>query len=127
MEAAANGATSCGLQIVGLHTRYPEALATLKEDWLRNHTQLETLSALAVWRQWIDDAGGDPRKELAFQAQLANYGHTLRTSGRQHQATLAARLTAHRVVLAHSSARHPQQTEPHWNLEALSDAQKPHE
>jgi hypothetical protein len=39
-------------------------------------THLETLSALAVWRQWIDDAGGDPREELAFHVQLANYGHT---------------------------------------------------
>ncbi len=28
-----------------------------------------------------DDAGGDPREELAFQAQLANYGHTLRQAG----------------------------------------------
>jgi hypothetical protein len=27
-------------------------------------TQLETLSALAVWRQWIDYAGGDPAKSL---------------------------------------------------------------
>jgi hypothetical protein len=28
----------------------------------------------------IDDAGG-PHEELAFQAQLANYGHTLRQAG----------------------------------------------
>jgi hypothetical protein len=67
--------------IVGLHTRYPEALATLKEGWWRNPTQLETLSALAVWRKWIDDAGGDPREELAFQVQLANYANTLRQAG----------------------------------------------
>jgi hypothetical protein len=67
--------------IVGLHTRYPDAFSLLKEGWWRNATHLETLSALAVWRQWIDDAGGDPREELAFQAQLANYGHTLRQAG----------------------------------------------
>jgi hypothetical protein len=33
---------------VGLHTRYPEALSSLKEGWWRNATHLETLSALAV-------------------------------------------------------------------------------
>jgi hypothetical protein len=67
--------------IVGLHGRYPEALSSLKEGWWRNDSHLETLSALAVWRQWIDDAGRDPREELAFQAQLANYGHVLRQAG----------------------------------------------
>ncbi len=67
--------------IVGLHTRYPDALSPLKEDWWRNPTQLETLSSLAVWRQWIDDAGRDPREELAFQAQLTDYGRTLRQEG----------------------------------------------
>jgi hypothetical protein len=56
-------------------------LSSLKEDWWRNATHLETLSALAVWRQWIDDAGDDPREELAFQVQLANYGHALRQEG----------------------------------------------
>ena len=67
--------------IIGLHTRYPEALGTLEEGWWRNPSQLETLSALAVWRKSIDDAGGYPREELAFQVQLANYGHTLRQAG----------------------------------------------
>jgi hypothetical protein len=64
--------------IAGLHTRYPDALSSLKEGWWRNATHLETLSALAVWRQWIDDASDDPREELAFQVQLANYRHALR-------------------------------------------------
>ena len=67
--------------IIGLHTRYPEALGTLEEGWWRSPSQLETLSALAVWRKSIDDHGGDPREELAFQVQLANYGHTLRQAG----------------------------------------------
>jgi hypothetical protein len=64
--------------IVGLYARYPEALSALKDGWWRNASHLETLSALAVWRQWIDDAGRDPREELAFQAQLADYSHVLR-------------------------------------------------
>ncbi|MFZ1926912.1 MAG: hypothetical protein WAU42_12300 [Solirubrobacteraceae bacterium] len=64
--------------IVGLHARYTDALSGLKDGWWRNASQLETLSALAVWRQWIDDAGRDPREELAFQAQLADYSHLLR-------------------------------------------------
>jgi hypothetical protein len=64
--------------IVDLHTRYPDALSSLKDGWWSNATHLETLSALAIWRKWIDDAGGDPREELAFQVQLANYGNTLR-------------------------------------------------
>jgi hypothetical protein len=67
--------------IVGLHTRYPHVLSALKEGWWRNASHLETLSALAVWRQWIDDAGRDPRDELAFQIQLADYGHLLRREG----------------------------------------------
>jgi hypothetical protein len=67
--------------IVGLHARYPDALSSLKEDWWHNDSHLETLSALAIWRQWIDDAGRDPREELAFQAQLADYGCMLRQEG----------------------------------------------
>jgi hypothetical protein len=67
--------------IVGLHTRYPEALAPLKEGWWSNATHLETLSALAVWRQWIDDAGDDPREELALQVQLSNCGRSLQQAG----------------------------------------------
>ena len=39
---------------------------------------METLSALAVWRQWIGDAGRDPLEELTFHAQLADYSHLLR-------------------------------------------------
>lgn len=67
--------------IVGLHGRYPDALSSLKEGWWRNDSHLETLCALTVWRQWIDDAGRDPREELAFQAQLADYGRMLRQEG----------------------------------------------
>jgi len=38
-------------------------------------------TALVVWRQWIDDAGRDPREELAFQVQLSDYGLALRQEG----------------------------------------------
>jgi hypothetical protein len=67
--------------IVGMHGRYPHVLSALKEGWWRNSSHLETLSALAVWRHWIDDAGQDPREELAFQIQLADYGRLLRHEG----------------------------------------------
>ena len=67
--------------IVALHGRYPTALAWLKEGWWENEVHVETLCALAVWRQAIDDYGRDPREELAFQHQLTDYGHTLRHEG----------------------------------------------
>ena len=53
--------------IVALHGRYPTALAELKDGWWKSEAHVETLCALVVWRQWIDDAGRDPREELAFQ------------------------------------------------------------
>ncbi|HEX5307632.1 MAG TPA: hypothetical protein VFW38_00970 [Solirubrobacteraceae bacterium] len=67
--------------IVGLHARYPHHLSALKEGWWKNSSHLETLCALAVWRQWIDNTGRDPREELAFQIQLADYGRLLRQEG----------------------------------------------
>ncbi len=67
--------------IVALHGRYPTALANLKDGWWESETHVETLCALVVWRQWIDDAGRDPREELAFQAQLYDYSHILRQEG----------------------------------------------
>jgi hypothetical protein len=67
--------------IVALHGRYPSALADLKYGWWESETHVETLCALVVWRQWIDDACRDPREELAFQVNLSDYGHTLRQEG----------------------------------------------
>jgi hypothetical protein len=67
--------------IVALHGRYPKALAALKDGWWTNETHTETLSALAVWRAEIDDSAQDPREELAFQNQLADYSHSLRQEG----------------------------------------------
>jgi hypothetical protein len=67
--------------IVALHGRYPRALAYLKEGWWKDSSHLETLAALVVWRDWIDVAADDPRHELAFQVQLADYSHQLRQEG----------------------------------------------
>jgi hypothetical protein len=69
-------------QVVALHGRYPRALANLKDDWWTDEQQTEMLCALATWRSELDDAGADPRDELAFQTQLNDYAHTLqRESG----------------------------------------------
>jgi len=67
--------------IVALHGRYPTALAELKYGWWESEAHVETLCAIVVWRQWIDDACRDPREELAFQVNLSDYGHTLRQEG----------------------------------------------
>jgi hypothetical protein len=67
--------------IVALHGRYSHALAFLKEGWWEDAAHLETLCALVVWRDWIDDYGDDPRYELAFHAQLEDFGRGLRQEG----------------------------------------------
>jgi len=67
--------------IVALHGRYPTHLEALKDKWWRDDSQTETLSALAVWRAELDDAGQDPRDELAFQNQLGDYAQVLRQQG----------------------------------------------
>jgi len=67
--------------IVALHGRYPRALAALKDAWWTDEQHTEILCALAVWRAEIDDAAQDPREEIAFQSQLADYSHTLRQEG----------------------------------------------
>jgi hypothetical protein len=68
-------------QVVALHGRYPKALQALKDDWWTDESQTETLCALAVWRAQLDDSGQDPREELAFHNQLADYSHILRQQG----------------------------------------------
>ena len=67
--------------VVALHARYPRHLQDLKTGWWTDESETETLCALSVWRADIDDAGHDPREELAFQQQLADYAHTLRQQG----------------------------------------------
>jgi hypothetical protein len=67
--------------IVALHGRYPEQLETLKDKWWSSESTTETLCALAVWRAELDDGCQDPREELAFQTQLADYSQLLRQQG----------------------------------------------
>jgi hypothetical protein len=67
--------------IVALHGRYPRTLGALKDQWWTDESHSETLCALAIWRAEIDDSGPDPREELAFQAQLADYSQSLRHEG----------------------------------------------
>lgn len=67
--------------VVALHGRYPRYLEPLKDGWWTDEAHTETLCALAVWRAEIDDAGDDPREELAFQGQLSDYAQTLSRQG----------------------------------------------
>ncbi len=67
--------------IVALHGRYPTQLEALKEKWWTDEFTTETLCALAVWRAELDDAGTDPRDELAFKNQLTDYSQLLRQQG----------------------------------------------
>ena len=68
-------------QIVALHGRYPRLLSALKDGWWKDEAHTETLCALAVWRAELDDAGMDPREELAFQDRLVDYAQVLRQEG----------------------------------------------
>ncbi len=67
--------------IVALYGRYPRHLEHLKDQWWTDDSHTETLSALATWRQELDDTGTDPRQELAFQNQLNDYAQLLRQQG----------------------------------------------
>jgi hypothetical protein len=67
--------------IVALHGRYHRQLGAVKDEWWTDESHTETLCALAAWRAEIDDAGQDPREELAFQTQLADYSNILRPEG----------------------------------------------
>jgi hypothetical protein len=53
--------------IVALHGRYPRALEHLKNGWWNEASHVETLCALVVWRDWIDQEADDPRYELRFR------------------------------------------------------------
>lgn len=67
--------------VVALHGRYPTQLEALKDKWWKDESQTETLCALTVWRAELDEAVQDPRDELAFQNQLADYAQVLRQQG----------------------------------------------
>jgi hypothetical protein len=67
--------------IVALYGRYPRELAHLKDGWWEDSSHVETLCALVVWRDWIDQVADDPRHELAFHVQLGDYSRELRQEG----------------------------------------------
>jgi hypothetical protein len=67
--------------IVALHGRYPRQLEAIKDEWWLDDAQTEMLCAIAVWRADIDDAGDDPREEIAFHRQLGDYAQLLRQQG----------------------------------------------
>jgi hypothetical protein len=63
--------------VLALYNRYQGAFENLPEAWWRKSNLLETVCALAAWRLEIDWGGRDPREELAFQFQLADFRETL--------------------------------------------------
>lgn len=67
--------------ILALCARYPGELKGLKQGWWNDEAQVETLCALAHWRQMLDDAGRDPREELDFQLNIVEFGRRLKQAG----------------------------------------------
>jgi hypothetical protein len=67
--------------IVALYGRYPDELKGLKQGWWKDTAQVETLCALVVWRDMLDDTGSDPRQELDFQLNVAEFGRRLSQQG----------------------------------------------
>ncbi len=67
--------------IVALHGRYPDELRGLKQGWWKDTSQVETLCALVAWRDSLDDTGSDPREELDFQLNVAEFGRRLNQQG----------------------------------------------
>lgn len=62
---------------LALYNRYPTVLANLPESWWRDVDLFETVCAMAAWRLNIDCVGQDPRDELAFHHQLADFRYVL--------------------------------------------------
>jgi hypothetical protein len=62
---------------LALYNRYPTALANLPESWWCDADLFEIVCAMAAWRLNIDCAGLDPRDELAFHHQLADFRYVL--------------------------------------------------
>jgi hypothetical protein len=67
--------------ILALCGRYPDELKGLKQGWWTDESQVETLCALAHWRQMLDDGGRDPRDELDFQLNVVEFGRRLKQAG----------------------------------------------
>jgi hypothetical protein len=67
--------------VVALYGRSPQALRALKENWWTDEIHTATLCALAVWREELDNIARDPRGEIVFQNQLAEYAEALCREG----------------------------------------------
>jgi len=65
------------MAILALCARYTVELARLEHAWWQRTSRVETLAALAEWRNQLDQRGQDPREELAFQAHLTELQDTL--------------------------------------------------
>jgi hypothetical protein len=65
------------MAILALCARYPKELARLENEWWRRPSRVETLAALAEWRNQLDHHGQDPREELVFQARITELQHAL--------------------------------------------------
>jgi hypothetical protein len=63
--------------VVALHARYPVEMADLEALWWQSTARVEQLGALGTWRLQIDRGCLDPREELAFHAQLADFQRVL--------------------------------------------------
>lgn len=67
--------------ILALCARYPGELKGLKQGWWNDESQVETICALAYWREGLDDAGRDAREELEFQVNIAEFGRRFKQAG----------------------------------------------
>jgi Arc/MetJ-type ribon-helix-helix transcriptional regulator len=65
------------MAILALYARYAKELARLENEWWQQPSRIETLAALAEWRNQLDHGATDPREELAFQARIAELQYTL--------------------------------------------------
>ena len=63
--------------VVALHTRYPVEMGDLDALWWQRAARVEQLAALGAWRLQIDRGCRDPREELRFHAQLADFQRVL--------------------------------------------------
>ena len=78
--ATASGAGRCGARSSRCTAATPNS-SHAQGQMVDSDATTETLCALAAWRAELDDAGQDPREELAFQTQLADYSQVLRQQG----------------------------------------------
>ncbi len=89
--------------IVALCGRYPRELGPLKEGWWEHTAHVESLCALVLWRDWIDQVADDPRDELVFSRTARGLQSRAAQRRGRRQRCLAARRTADRVGVTHST------------------------